>query len=95
MNKNIFMYSVFSGTFYTIPEKDASLMPPGHYPLKSPPKNCKKCYNRGHLGRNLENLIHPPCSCVTKNLNLDILKEIENKYFSKQLPGQQSTPAAN
>lgn len=83
MNEIVHMYSAFSGTFYTIPKSDVLLMPPGHYPLNSKPKDCKKCCSRGFVGRNVENLTYNLCSCVIKKLNLQYLKQIEDKHISE------------
>lgn len=83
MNENIYMYSAFSGTMYSIPLSDVLLMPLGHFPLKNKPKNCKKCCDRGFSSRNIENLSYNLCSCVVKNLNLELLKQIEDKHLPK------------
>jgi len=77
---SILIYSVFSGSFYDLPESDASLLEVGHLPLTGKPKKCNKCYNRGYSGRDSVNLTYSPCLCVHKVLNFDILKKIENKH---------------
>lgn len=33
---------------------------------KMPDPNCRKCYGRGHLGKNLSTNLYVPCSCVKK-----------------------------
>ena len=50
-NKKMWMYSIFSGTFYEIPESDFPLMDIGQLPLTKKPNNCSKCHDRGHMGR--------------------------------------------
>lgn len=89
MNKTILFFSAFSGTFYELPESDISHMYPGQLPLKKQPKqNCKKCVGRGYTGRDVNNLFYITCSCLQKELNLDILKQIEDKHIPKQLSGK-------
>lgn len=84
MNKTIPFFSVYSGVFYNLPESDVDLVGLGHLPLtKFPKSSCKKCHGRGYTGRHSISLFYQTCSCVQKVLNLDILKEIENKYISK------------
>lgn len=78
--KSVLIYSVFSGTFYELPEPDIPLLVPGHLPLLKKPKSCNKCYSRGYTGRDATNLTYSPCLCVHKVLNFDILKQIENKH---------------
>ena len=73
-NKKI-MYSVFSGTFYEIPEKDVSLMNIGQIPMIKKPSSCKKCYNKGHNGRDIVNFAYQVCSCVRKNIDFDLVKK--------------------
>jgi hypothetical protein len=78
MNK-MNIYSVFSGTYYTIPESDFKILDVGQLPLtKTPPRNCKKCHGRGHLGRDKMNYVYAVCSCVRKCINFDIIKSAEN-----------------
>ena len=78
--KSFPVFSVFSGTFYDLPESDTELLADGHLPLLKLPKSCKKCHDRGYTGKDLQNLTYFPCSCVHKVLNFDILKKIENKH---------------
>lgn len=69
------MYSVFSGTFYDIPESDFKLMDDGQIPLtKQPPTNCSKCYGRGHLGRDTQTFAYKICNCVRKCANFNLIK---------------------
>ena len=72
---NKIIYSAFSGTYYTIPEKDFTLLDMGQLPLlKRPPTNCKKCNGRGHLGRDNQSLHYYICNCVRKVLDVDAIK---------------------
>jgi hypothetical protein len=78
------LYSVFSGSLYEIPQKDIPLIQMGHLPLKKKPKsNCKECYDRRYTNRSSKDLTYPPCFCVQKQINFDILRELEKSY--KQL----------
>lgn len=96
MNKTVLFFSAFSGTFYHLPESDINLLGLGQLPLKKRPKhNCKKCFGRGYTGRDTNTLFYVTCSCLQKELNLDILKQIEDKHIPKQLSGQQSLATAN
>ena len=74
-NKTMLMYSIFSGTFYEIPESDFKLMDGGQIPLtKKPNSGCNKCYGRGHLGRDTQTFGYTVCNCVRKVANLNLIK---------------------
>jgi hypothetical protein len=78
-NKSIPVYSVFSGTVYDVLESDVKLLDIGQIPLKKyPPSNCKKCYGRYSVGRNQQDYSFPPCSCLRKVVNVDIVRSLEN-----------------
>ena len=69
------IYSVFSGTFYEIKQEDFPLLDIGQLPLKKmPSKTCSKCYGRGHVGRNHENLTYSVCNCVKKVIDYDLIQ---------------------
>jgi hypothetical protein len=71
------IYSAYSGTFYEILEKDVNLLISGQIPLKKyPNKNCKKCYGRGHLGRNSQSYDYLVCDCIRKNINFDLIASL-------------------
>jgi len=71
------MYSVFSGTYYDVLESDLPLLSAGQIPLiKRPSTNCKKCYGRGHNGRDNRSFAFNPCNCVRKNVDRDTLKSL-------------------
>lgn len=71
------IYSVFSGTYYEVLTKDVPLLNMGQIPLKKqPPSNCKKCYGRGHLGREKHTYAYNICNCVRKNINFDLVKTL-------------------
>jgi len=70
------IYSAFSGTFYTIPEKDFSLLDMGQLPLtKRPSSSCKKCQGRGHIGRDSQTFTYQICNCVRKVLDIEEIKK--------------------
>lgn len=74
------IYSVFSGTYYEVLSKDISLLNMGQIPLKKqPPTNCKKCYGRGHVGRDKNTYAFNICNCIRKNINFDIVNSITQK----------------
>ena len=80
MNNNKQLYSVFSGTFYEIPEKDIKLIDIGQLPLiKKPSSSCNKCYGRGHLGRDSKNLTYQICKCVRKNIDFEVIENLKNQ----------------
>ena len=64
------IFSVFSGTFYEILEKDVPILNNGQIILKQEFKACSKCYKRGYVGRNAETLVFNPCNCVRKSVDL-------------------------
>lgn len=74
--KSKLIYSVFSGTFYQICEDDISLLDMGQLPLLNKPKNnCKKCLNKGHLGRDINNFSYTVCNCIRKVIDLNLIKK--------------------
>jgi hypothetical protein len=76
-NNNIIdIYSIFSGTFYEIPEKDVELLNIGQIPLLKKPSSCKKCYGKGHSGRDVNTLAYQVCPCVRKNINFQLIKKL-------------------
>lgn len=78
MQNNIrHIYSIFSGTFYQIPEKDVKILDIGQIPLiKKPSSSCNKCYGRGHIGRDTKNLGYQVCKCVRKNVDYQLIKSL-------------------
>lgn len=82
--KNI--YSLFSGTFYQIPEKDVKILDVGQVPLKKlPPSSCSKCYGRGHVGRDQNTLAFQICKCIRKNIDFELIKSLMPENQSKIL----------
>lgn len=74
--KTKLIYSVFSGTLYQTSEDDVSLLDMGQLPLLNKPKNnCKRCLNKGHLGRDINNFSYIICSCIKKVIDLDLIKK--------------------
>jgi len=81
------IYSVFSGTFYKIPEKDFTLLDMGQLPLIKKPNNCKKCYNKGNIGRDNISLTYQICSCVKKVMDMEKIREtLTDKIDINNLP---------
>lgn len=77
MNNKKTIYSVFSGTFYDIPEKDVKILDIGQIPLtKKPSSSCSKCYGRGQIGRDATNLSYQICKCIRKNIDFDLIKSL-------------------
>lgn len=77
MNPKKLVYSVYSGIFFEFPEKDIKHLDAGHIPLtKNQTKNCKKCYGRGHLGRDQNTLAYQICKCIRKNIDFDLIKSL-------------------
>lgn len=82
-HNKLLMYSIFSGTYYEIPESDFPLMDGGQIPLvKSPSRSCSKCYGRGHLGRDTQTYAYVVCSCVKKAVNLNLIKNSKDVTIS-------------
>jgi hypothetical protein len=69
-------YNLFSGTYYNVLENDIKLLSKGQIPLIKRPTNCKKCYNRGYLGKNTTDFAFIPCNCLKKNIDFVSLKLI-------------------
>ena len=71
------IYSVFSGTYYEVLEKDIKLLDVGQIPLTSKPSNsCKKCNSRGYIGRDVKTYAFEICNCVKKKIDFDYIKTL-------------------
>jgi hypothetical protein len=45
---------------------------------RQPKKNCRHCYGRGHMGKNLVTNLYVPCYCVEETaIKLDRLRQEE------------------
>lgn len=67
MNKNLIVYSVFSGCIFEMPEIDSKILDVTQIPLKQyPKKNCNKCYGRYYTSRDTSNFAYYACNCVRK-----------------------------
>jgi hypothetical protein len=74
------IYSVFSGTFYDIPDDDIKHLQLGQLPVtKKPASGCKSCYGRGNIGRDKTNLNYYICKCVRKNLDMEQINVLIQK----------------
>jgi hypothetical protein len=75
MNKDPLIGSkLFNSTYYSIFADDFKLLSEGQLPLKKKPSSsCKKCYGRGYSGKNTTDFTYIPCSCLKKQINVDIL----------------------
>jgi hypothetical protein len=72
------IYSVFSGVFYEILEKDIKLLDIGQLPLtKKPSNSCKKCLGRGNCGREQKTFAYAICNCVRKNIDFEYIKSLK------------------
>jgi hypothetical protein len=77
------IYSVFSGTYYDVLEKDVKLLDVGQIPLKKkPPTSCKKCYGRGYLGRDKNTYAYDICNCIRKCIDFDFIKTLEKESIN-------------
>lgn len=76
-NDKKIVYSVYSGIFFEFPEKDIKHLDAGHIPLtKNSTKNCKKCYGRGHIGKDQNTLAYQICKCIRKNIDFELIKSL-------------------
>jgi hypothetical protein len=76
-NETIQVYSIFSGTFYEVTKEDFKILDAGQLPLLKKPSNCKKCNNRGHIGRNAQTYGYFICNCLNKVLDRSIIKNAQ------------------
>jgi len=67
------VYSVYSGLYYQVSRDFFILLDDGQLPLLSPPKACKKCYNRGYIGFS-QNYMYLICTCIQKNIDQNCLR---------------------
>jgi hypothetical protein len=75
--KTKLIYSVFSGTYYEVLEKDIKLLDIGQIPLKEKPsKSCKTCFGRGYIGRDKKTHAFDVCNCVRKKIDFEYIKTL-------------------
>jgi hypothetical protein len=71
------IYSVFSGTYYDVLDKDIKLLDIGQIPLTGKPSNsCKKCLGRGYIGRDIKTYAYEICNCIKRKIDFDYLKAL-------------------
>lgn len=71
------IYSAYSGTYLEIPESDLKHLKMGQFPvIKKASSSCKKCFGRGNIGRDNENLFYQLCNCVIKAIDKEDSKKI-------------------
>ena len=72
------IYSVFSGTYYDVLEKDVKNLDIGQIPLTSKPnQNCKKCLGRGHIGKDQKTYAYNICNCIRKKIDFEYIKSLD------------------
>ena len=76
-NETVQVYSIFSGTFYEVTKEDFKILDVGQLPLLKKPNNCKKCNNRGHIGRNAQTYGYFVCNCLRKVIDHSIIKNAQ------------------
>lgn len=74
----ITIFSVFSGTFYEVPESDFGILDIGQIPLAKKPSKCSKCFNRGYVGRDNKTFVYAICSCLHKAVDHDRIRNAKN-----------------
>ena len=64
------IFNVYSGECYKILPEEIENIIEGEIPLRRTPRsNCRKCYGRGHIGRDSTKHIFQPCpNCVEKQI---------------------------
>jgi hypothetical protein len=71
------IFSVFSGTYYDVLEKDVKLLDIGQIPLTGyPSKSCKHCNGRGYVGRDTKTYAYEICNCVRKKIDFEYIKTL-------------------
>lgn len=51
-----------------------------YIPISGPPKkNCKKCHERGYIGRNVKLNFYQICPCLRNKIEFDKIKKNEEK----------------
>lgn len=69
-NKQKLFMSLFSGQIYTIDETQTANLDEGQIPLLDYPKeNCRKCYGRGYIDKNLTTGFYTICTCMKTRIN--------------------------
>lgn len=70
----MYIYSLYSGIIYQLPDHFYSSLDDGQMPLTQIPKLCNKCAQRGYAGFNTTTHMYNMCKCVEKHLNYDKIK---------------------
>ena len=73
------MFSLITGEIFYIQEDEIKNFNQAHVVLKETPKgNCKKCYGRFHVGREITKNYYIPCPrCMRKYADWDAMKQDE------------------
>jgi hypothetical protein len=76
MQTTKYIYNIFSGTYLQIPNDDIKSLHMGQIPLKNNPNySCKKCYGKGHIGKDSISYTYQLCTCVHKNIDIELIKK--------------------
>lgn len=64
------VFNVYSGESYEILNEEINNLQEGEIPLRRLPRSsCRKCYGRGHIGKDKIKHIYQPCPlCVEKQI---------------------------
>lgn len=81
MTKRV-VFSLVTGRIFEINEDEIQSLDNNQLLLNSVPnKNCKKCYGRFHVGKNLKNDMYTICpKCTIKYIDFD---DMENRLIKK------------
>lgn len=70
----MYIFSLYSGILYQLPDHFFSVLDDGQLPLKNKPNLCKKCCQRGYTGFNTTTYTYSICKCVEKNTDHDRIR---------------------
>lgn len=76
----MFVYSLYSGVLYQVPDHFFITLDDGQLPLKKEPTLCKKCSYRGYTGFNTFTYTYVVCKCVDRHTDID---KVKNKFNIK------------
>ena len=76
-NGKLLCFSIITGKLFEINEDEENTLTLFQLVLiKKPDKNCKKCYGRFHLGKNLKRGVYEICpSCLAKCIDVEDMKK--------------------
>jgi len=84
--KLVYIFSLLSGEIYKVFESELKVLDKYQIPLKAiPSSSCRKCYGRGHRGKNITLNVYTICPCMHKIIDYNRAAEEITVETPKQI----------